>query len=74
MGGTGAISCNIATFNSGATATFVLTVKVNGNTPPAGGVYAYSDYPVLAPGSNTTAVTGNVTVTYAFTARYLYGG
>ncbi len=32
VGGTGAISCTIATLNSGATGTFVLTVKVNSNT------------------------------------------
>lgn len=33
VGGTGAITCNIATLASGATGTFVLTVKVNTNTP-----------------------------------------
>lgn len=32
VGGTGAITCNIATLASGATGTFVLTVKVNSNT------------------------------------------
>jgi len=32
VGGTGAITCNIATLNSGVSATFVLTVKVNSNT------------------------------------------
>jgi len=33
VGGTGAISCTIGTLASGATATFVVTVKVNANTP-----------------------------------------
>jgi uncharacterized repeat protein (TIGR01451 family) len=33
VGGTGAITCTIATLNSGVSATFVLTVKVNSNTP-----------------------------------------
>jgi uncharacterized repeat protein (TIGR01451 family) len=32
VGGTGAINCNIATLNSGVSANFVLTVKVNSNT------------------------------------------
>jgi uncharacterized repeat protein (TIGR01451 family) len=33
VGGTGAITCTIATLNSGLSATFVVTVKVNSNTP-----------------------------------------
>jgi uncharacterized repeat protein (TIGR01451 family) len=33
VGGAGNITCNIALFNNGATATFVVTVKVNANTP-----------------------------------------
>ncbi len=33
VGGTGAITCTIATLNSGVSATFVVTVKVNSNTP-----------------------------------------
>ncbi|MFY9561900.1 MAG: C25 family cysteine peptidase, partial [Terriglobales bacterium] len=32
-GGTGAISCSIGTLNNGASATFVVVVKVNSNTP-----------------------------------------
>jgi uncharacterized repeat protein (TIGR01451 family) len=32
VGGTGAITCTIATLNNGASGTFVLTVKVNSNT------------------------------------------
>ncbi|MBI3475018.1 MAG: DUF11 domain-containing protein [Acidobacteria bacterium] len=33
VGGTGAITCNIGSLANAATATFVLTVKVNSNTP-----------------------------------------
>ena len=33
VGATGNISCNIGVFTSGASATFVVTVKVNANTP-----------------------------------------
>src|SRR5262249_62017876 len=33
VGAAGAITCNIATLNSAASATFALTLKVNSNTP-----------------------------------------
>ncbi len=33
VGGTGAITCTIAALNSGVSATFVVTVRVNSNTP-----------------------------------------
>jgi uncharacterized repeat protein (TIGR01451 family) len=49
VGGTGAITCTIATLNSGVGATFVLTVKVNSNTPVGTLI-------------NDTATVGSVTV------------